>query len=34
MWEATAVPDLRVNAARAAATLVALLADQHSKAIN
>jgi uncharacterized NAD(P)/FAD-binding protein YdhS len=32
MWEATAVPDLRVNAARAAATLVALLADQHSKA--
>ena len=34
LWEATAVPDLRVNAARAAATLVALLADQHSKAIN
>jgi uncharacterized NAD(P)/FAD-binding protein YdhS len=31
LWEATAVPDLRVHAARAAATLLALLADQHGK---
>jgi uncharacterized NAD(P)/FAD-binding protein YdhS len=31
LWESTAVPDLRVHAARAAATLLALLADQHGK---
>jgi uncharacterized NAD(P)/FAD-binding protein YdhS len=34
LWEATAVPDLRIHAARAAATLLALFADQHGKVNN
>jgi uncharacterized NAD(P)/FAD-binding protein YdhS len=31
LWESTAVPDLRVHAARAAATLFPLLQTKHTK---
>ncbi len=34
LWESTAVPDLRLHATRAAATIVAALTDQHLKANN
>jgi len=34
LWESTAVPDLRVHAARAAATLLALLVGQQTKGRN